>query len=64
MSGINSLTSFISEFVYHILKNCCPLPKSNVKNSFELIKKLKNTAIPEDYILVSLDVVSMFSNVS
>ena len=44
--------------------NCCHLLKSNIKNSFELKKKLNSVNIPEDLVLVSLDITSLFSNVS
>ena len=64
ISDINTPPSFVSKFLCNILQNCCSLPKSHVKNSFDTKEKLKDITIPEDYILISLDVVSLFSNIS
>ncbi|XP_057340580.1 uncharacterized protein LOC130677745 [Microplitis mediator] len=35
----------------------------NVRNSAELVEFLHNVKLPEDYVLVSLDVVSLFTNI-
>ena len=40
-----------------------PLPEFHIENSFELIKKLQNITIPENYTLMSLDVSALYTNV-
>ena len=54
-----NLASFFSST---ISKNTTP-PRSKIINSFELVKKLKNVNVPDNYVLASLDVVSLFTNV-
>ena len=44
-----------------ISNNITP-PISRVKNSFDFIQKIQNIQIPPDYIIISLDVVSLFTN--
>ena len=45
-----------------ILKNITP-PISQVENSFDFIEKVKKTKIPPSYKIISLDAVSLFTNV-
>ena len=59
ISTVNSPTHFLAKVIYENLKTCFPPPKSHIDNSFDLINKLKNKKIPDDHILVSLDVVSL-----
>lgn len=51
-----SPTHFLADVLYKGLTNNINLPKSCVNNSFELIKKLNNLVIPDDFALMSLDV--------
>ena len=37
--------------------------KYTVKNSFEMAESIKNTQLSQDYVMVSLDVVSLFTNI-
>ena len=46
------------------LKNCFSKPKSDIDNSFALKKKLNNIFIPDEFVLLSLDVNSLLTNVS
>ena len=41
----------------------CPKADSSIKNSFELVDKLVRIEWEQDYKLLSLDVVSLFTNV-
>ena len=50
--------------MYNELKLCINKPQSHIDNSYALIKKLKNIEIPDDYILLSLDVTSLFTNIT
>ena len=64
ISTVNSPTHHLAKVIYKNLKSCFPSPRSHIDNSVDLIKKLKNIKIPDGYTLVSLDVVSLFTNVS
>lgn len=64
ISTINSPNNFLSNIILNVLKKCILPPKSCIKNSQELISKVKNLQIPNNYILFSLDVTSLFTNVS
>ena len=54
-----NLASFYNNI---ILKNTTP-PTPRIKNSFDFIEKVKNTRIPSGYKIISLDAVSLFTNV-
>ena len=54
-----NLASFFSTI---ISKNTTP-PKLKIINSFELVQKLKNVNVPDNFVLASLDVVSLFTNI-
>ena len=45
------------------LKNCIPPPLSHIKNSYHFFKKIDKTKIPNNHIMISLDVSSLFTNV-
>ena len=62
VSYINSPSYFMAKFFKNILKSV-PKPFSNMKNSFEFINKIKNLKIPNNYAMVSLDVISFFTNI-
>jgi len=36
---------------------------SHLNNSFDLVQKLKDIQVDDDYILISLDVVALFTNI-
>jgi len=58
-SPLNNLALFL----HKILRISLPAPPSRIDNSFELIKKLSDVHIPDDFSLVSLEVISLFTNV-
>lgn len=64
VSCINGPTTGLSKFVTNILNNVSYLGIYNVKNSYELVESLKHVHIPDDYCLLSLDVTSLFTNVT
>ena len=64
ISLINSPTHFLAKVLYDELKLAIKKPKSHINNSFELRKKLENIEINRDHRLLSLDVASLFTNVS
>lgn len=65
VSTINSPTSAISKWVANILKTSFEdYNEYAVKNSFEFAEKTNDFQLPEDHVVVSLDVVSLFTNIS
>ena len=64
VSTINSTVSKMSGILCSVLQQSCPLPKYNVLNRIELKNELKNLFIPDDYVMLSLDVTSSFTNIT
>ena len=63
VSSINSPFYSLAVFLHNILHKSLPRAQSSIKNSFELINKLNNVTIDEGFSLISLDVVSLFTNI-
>lgn len=63
VSTINSASYKLSKFLANIMRRSF---RSNfaLKNSVELIKKIKNTTLPVGYKLISFDVTNCFTNIS
>ena len=64
ISLINSPTHFLAKVVYDEVNLAVDLPASYINNSFELKQLVENILIDDDHILISLDVSSLFTNVS
>lgn len=62
VSCIGSPTYKLSKRINSILKQCLKMSQSYIKDSIELREKIKNVVIPDDYIMISLDVISLFTN--
>jgi len=62
VSSVNSTLHSLAYFLHKILKRSLPLPNSHVVNSFELYKTLNGIHIPDNHSLISLDVISLFTN--
>lgn len=60
---VDAPTYNLSKMFVDILKNFNRKTKRSVKNAAELKEKLKKLEIPKGYILVSLDVVSLFTKI-
>lgn len=63
ISSINSPLYSLAAFLHDILFKNLPNPNSHIENSFALTKKLNNMFLDDHYELISLDVVSLFTNV-
>jgi len=63
VSSINSTLHSFAHFLHKILSRSLPLPNSHVTNSFELYKELNGMQVSDNHILISLDVISLFTNV-
>lgn len=63
VSCINSPTYNLSKFLSDIIYRSIDHSKYNITNSFEFKEFIIQQHLPTDYILVSLDVVSLFTNI-
>ena len=63
ISLVNSPTHFLAKIIYNEIKSSIKIPESHIDNSFHLKQKLNSVIIPEDHILLSLDVTSLFTNI-
>ena len=63
VSSIGSLLYPLATYLHNILFKTIPKANSYIKNSFELVDKLKRLHITDEYKLISLDVKSLFMNV-
>lgn len=63
VSSLDSPLYNLSSFLHSILKESIPLASSFIKNSYDLVDKLFNIQIDEHLNLISLDVLSLFTNV-
>jgi len=61
--SIGSPLHKFATYLKTILQASFPITCNSFKNSGEIVKKLANIHIPDDHDLVSLDVVSLFTNV-
>jgi len=63
ISSIDSPTYALAKYLQKIISKNTVKPPSHIDNSFDLVKKLNGTPINNEFDLVSLDVVSLFTNV-
>jgi len=63
VSSINSTLYSLTNYLHQILHKSLPLFNNHVKNSFELYNILQGKKIPENHLLMSLDVIFLFTNV-
>lgn len=63
VSSIQSPFYALQKFLSNILSNVIGKSEYNIKNSWELSEKLKNLKLETDSRLISLDVVSMYTNI-
>lgn len=65
VSTINSPTSGISKWMADILKAAfADYNEFSIKNSFDFAEKMNNFKLPDEHAVISLDVVSLFTNIS
>jgi len=63
ISSIDSPLYPLANFIHEIIKNNCPKAESHIENSFQLVKKLRGFNLEEGVDLISLDAVSLFTNI-
>lgn len=63
VSSINFPTYKLANFIQKFITGSLPKYPSETKDSFTLKEILNNTIIPNDYVLVSFDVTSLYTNI-
>lgn len=63
VSCIDSPTYKLAKYINKILTNINDTLTYNIKNSFELINLINNLTIPDNHILISIDVTDLFTNI-
>jgi len=63
VSSLDSSLYNLATFLHKILIKNIPVIDSHLNNSFDLVQKLKDVQVDDDYILIFLDVVSLFINI-
>jgi len=63
VSSLDSPLYNLATFLRKILIKNISVTDSHLNNSFDLVQKLKDIHVNDDYILISLDVVSLFTNI-
>lgn len=65
VSTINSPTSKLSKFIADVLKiSFADYFEYSIKDSFAFAAVINDFQLPDDYVIVSLDVISLFTNIS
>ncbi|XP_072400252.1 uncharacterized protein [Diabrotica undecimpunctata] len=62
-ASIGAPTNLLTSFLTEILTNAYVSNEYYIKNSFDVFNNFNNYQLPEGYVIVSLDVVSLFTNV-
>ena len=63
VSYIDSPLNSLASSSHKVISSSIPASTNNITDSFHLVKKLSGMHLEENYILVSLDVVSLFTNI-
>ena len=63
VSSIGSPLHNFSKFLQPILSFCLNEESHSIKNSSEFLRKIGNLKIPEDHVMISLDVSSLFTSI-
>lgn len=63
VSSVNTPTYNLSKFLSNCINNFVGRTSTYIKNSEDFKEKISNIVLPSNYILISLDVVSLFTNV-
>lgn len=63
VSSIDSPLYSLASYLQQIISKNVPKPSSHIDNSFQLVEKLSGTIIDNNHVLISLDVISLFTNI-
>jgi len=61
---INSETYHVSQLIDYYLNPLATKHSSYIKNSFEFVNKIKNLNLPPNYLLVTADISSLYTNMN
>jgi len=64
ISSIDSPLYSLATFLHGIIIRSLPKAQSHINNSFELVNLLKDKKVDNNFCLISLDVISLFANIS
>lgn len=64
VSNCNSETEGVSEFIDYFLKFKSTLHPSYLRDTEDLLQKIKQLPVPDDALLITLDVESMYTNIN
>ena len=63
ISDVNSESQKVAEFIHYILKPVATIHPSYIKDTHDFLAKVRNVQIPENSLLITLDVESMYTNI-
>ncbi|KMQ83928.1 reverse transcriptase [Lasius niger] len=63
VSSLNSPLYQLASFLHRTMLKSFPKANSYISNSFDLMNRISNLCIDDDYDLISLDVISVFTNI-
>lgn len=63
VSSVNTPLFGLATFLHEIIYSSIPAAKSQIINSFQLVRELKGRYVGDEFKLISIDVVSLFTNV-
>jgi len=63
ISSIDSPTYQLAYYIQKIISKNILKPLSHIDNSFQLVQKLEGVSVDDDYDLISLNIISLFTNI-
>jgi len=63
ISSINSPLYFLASYLHKVISTSVPKSQNDAEDSFQLVKKLSGTVLNDNNILISLDIISLFTNI-
>lgn len=63
VSYVGSPLYNLSKYLATLLKHAYVIDDTHTKNSFEFVTFIQNFKVPDNYVLLSLDVISLFTNI-
>lgn len=63
VSSLNNPLYHLASYLHRIMHKGFPKAQSHILNSFRLVDKLSHTLIKDNYTLISLDAVSLYTNI-
>lgn len=64
VSSLDSLLYNLALFLHNIISKSIPKPFSHIDNSVQIVERLSNLHLDNNFVLISLDAISLFTNVT